>query len=422
MATGRSYTSAIRAFPDGVTMAIFDRSLIGPVLWFATSVVAIFGLCVGSFLNVVVWRLPRGESLSHPPSHCPKCGHRIRAWENIPVLSWLLLRAKCSGCGLPISCRYPLVEAANGLLWVAVWHRLWASGLPLTHAPAWFLLSSLLLAIALIDAELFLIPDRLVAFGLGAALLLALVFPETYSLGDGGPHVLLSLGVQAMLGALADGPRGLALARLLSGAAVGYGLLWLVRALGRRCWGRAVQRREAAVELLVRNGVLRGAGEDGRELAGILLHPEDRIRIDAEGGELRQEDGQTVELGPATVLLDREGIRHPERTATWEECAELRVRARQWSLPREVLGLGDLKLMAMLGAFLGPDAVFFVVAAGSLSGLLAGGGWMLLARRGLRPVPFGPFLAAAALAWLFAGPGLLSAYSSWLSGMLRSGA
>ncbi len=73
----------------------------------------LFGLAIGSFLNVVVWRLPRGESLSSPPSACPKCGHAIRARDNVPVLGWLLLRGKCRDCGEPISPRYPIVEAVH---------------------------------------------------------------------------------------------------------------------------------------------------------------------------------------------------------------------------------------------------------------------------------------------------------------------
>src|SRR5215208_3348672 len=85
----------------------------------AVVVIGLFGLVVGSFLNVVAWRLPRGESLSHPPSHCPNCGHAVRPRDNIPVLSWLLLRGRCRDCGNPISVRYPIVEAATALLWVA---------------------------------------------------------------------------------------------------------------------------------------------------------------------------------------------------------------------------------------------------------------------------------------------------------------
>lgn len=80
----------------------------------------IAGLAIGSFLNVVIHRLPLGESVVTPRSRCPKCGHQISGIENVPVLSWLALRGKCRGCGAPISPRYPLIELATGLLYVAV--------------------------------------------------------------------------------------------------------------------------------------------------------------------------------------------------------------------------------------------------------------------------------------------------------------
>ena len=82
------------------------------------------GLIIGSFLNVVAWRLPRGESLAHPASHCPRCDAPVKPYDNIPVLSWLLLRGRCRHCGEPISPRYPLVEAARpALLYAAVVDR-----------------------------------------------------------------------------------------------------------------------------------------------------------------------------------------------------------------------------------------------------------------------------------------------------------
>ena len=84
-----------------------------------TVVVGAFGLLVGSFLNVVIYRVPIGKSVVTPPSACPECGHRISPWDNIPVVSWLLLRGKCRNCAEPISARYPLVELATGLLFAA---------------------------------------------------------------------------------------------------------------------------------------------------------------------------------------------------------------------------------------------------------------------------------------------------------------
>jgi leader peptidase (prepilin peptidase) / N-methyltransferase len=84
------------------------------------AIAAVFGAVLGSFLNVVIWRLPRGENLATPPSACPSCGKAIKPYDNIPVLSWLLLRGKCRNCGARISARYPLVEALTAALLAAV--------------------------------------------------------------------------------------------------------------------------------------------------------------------------------------------------------------------------------------------------------------------------------------------------------------
>jgi len=78
------------------------------------------GLALGSFVNVVAYRLPRRESLVKPRSRCPQCGSQVRSYDNLPVVSWLLLRGRCRDCGARISPRYPVVEAAMALLWVAV--------------------------------------------------------------------------------------------------------------------------------------------------------------------------------------------------------------------------------------------------------------------------------------------------------------
>src|SRR5215210_3645232 len=91
-----------------------------PVLALPAGAALLFGLLIGSFLNVVAWRLPRRESLVRPRSKCPACGVQLSALDNVPLLSWLVLRGRCRRCGEPISARYPIVEAATGLLYVAV--------------------------------------------------------------------------------------------------------------------------------------------------------------------------------------------------------------------------------------------------------------------------------------------------------------
>ena len=85
---------------------------------------AVLGLMIGSFLNVVVYRVPLGRSIASPPSACPSCGSRIRPYDNVPVVSWLLLRGKCRYCSAPISIRYPIVEAIVGLLFTLAWWAL----------------------------------------------------------------------------------------------------------------------------------------------------------------------------------------------------------------------------------------------------------------------------------------------------------
>lgn len=94
-------------------------------LWFVVAVAALLGLAVGSFLNVVAYRLPRGESLLFPPSHCTSCDTAIKRRHNVPVLGWLMLHGRCAHCAAPISVRYPLVEAATGLVFALAAAGMW---------------------------------------------------------------------------------------------------------------------------------------------------------------------------------------------------------------------------------------------------------------------------------------------------------
>lgn len=124
---------------------------------FVIAVAGIGGLLIGSFLNVVVWRVPRGESIVSPPSHCPRCGTPIAPRDNIPVVSWLLLRGRCRHCREPISARYPLVEAFTGALFAgfAAWFG------PVAQLPAYLYLAAVGVALALIDYDVKRLPDPL---------------------------------------------------------------------------------------------------------------------------------------------------------------------------------------------------------------------------------------------------------------------
>jgi leader peptidase (prepilin peptidase) / N-methyltransferase len=118
----------------------------------------VLGLAVGSFLNVVMYRVPRGESVVSPPSHCPRCESPVRGRHNVPVVGWLVLRGRCADCRLPISVRYPLVELATGLLFAAIALRLdTVAALP---AYLWFVGAGV--ALALIDLDVRRLPNAIV--------------------------------------------------------------------------------------------------------------------------------------------------------------------------------------------------------------------------------------------------------------------
>src|SRR3954465_11800649 len=125
---------------------------------FVVLICAVLGLAVGSFLNVVIYRLPRRESVVRPRSHCPGCDTEISSRDNIPVVSWLLLRGRCRTCGMHISARYPAVELACAALFVAMGLRFpddWA-------LPAFLVLAAACLAGSVIDLEHMLLPNRVV--------------------------------------------------------------------------------------------------------------------------------------------------------------------------------------------------------------------------------------------------------------------
>lgn len=171
--------------------------------WFLTALAVSLGLAFGSFLNVVVHRLPRGENLARPASRCPACGAPIRAYDNIPVLSWLLLRGRARCCGAKVSPRYPAIELIGGLSGWAVLRRVLAEAPPDTAWPvalalfgAYFALCLGLVAIVFIDLEFMLLPDE------------------------------ITLGGTA-LGVVTWSLRGVPMREVVLGAAVGFIVIWL---------------------------------------------------------------------------------------------------------------------------------------------------------------------------------------------------
>jgi leader peptidase (prepilin peptidase)/N-methyltransferase len=158
---------------------------------FLLSVVGLLGLTVGSFLNVVIHRVPRDKSLVHPGSHCPQCGNPVRARHNVPVLGWLILRGRCADCGDRISARYPLVEAGTAALFVAVAARFgWSWELP-----GYLYLAAVAVALTMIDLDVMRLPDKIVLPSYGVAV--ALLTPVSIAAGD--PGALIRGGLAALI-------------------------------------------------------------------------------------------------------------------------------------------------------------------------------------------------------------------------------
>ena len=240
----------------------------------------LLGAAIGSFINVLVARLPAGESPVRPRSSCPACGARIRWYDNIPILSWLLLRGRCRRCAARIPLEYLLVEAGTAAVWVAI---AWFYG-PSWHGLQGAILISLVLAIALIDARHYLIPDPLSLGGLVAGLALAPL--------PGPPSVLT-----ALLGAVA-----------------GFAVLYVVGLVG------------------------------------------------------------------------------------------------EWMFKKPAMGGGDMKMMAMIGAFLGPSGAMLTIFLGALVGTIV---FAPVALRTDREVPFGVFLAVGATVTFLFGDAL----TGWYAGL-----
>ena len=181
------------------------------------------GAVIASFLNVVIWRVPRGESIVSPPSHCPKCNHAIRWYQNLPILSWLCLRGRCASCHAPISPRYILIETLGGVLFLAAFLRFGVS--PAT--PVLWIWISLMIVGSFIDFDHQLLPDFVTVGGmiLGVAAALADTVFAAYA-----GEWRFAWDWRTLLGS--------SLGWSLAGLSLGFTLLYLVRFCGSKAFGR----------------------------------------------------------------------------------------------------------------------------------------------------------------------------------------
>lgn len=190
----------------------------------------VLGLAVGSFLNVVIWRVPRGESVVRPASRCPGCSSEIAPRDNVPVLSWLLLHARCRGCGARISARYPLVELATGALFAGMAVRLSDAHHGWALLPAFLYLAAIGVALTAIDLDTQKLPNRIVLPSY--PVLLALVAVPSLLVGDAAALVRGLLAGAVLYAAyfvlcFATAGRGLGFGDVKLAGLLGFGLGWL---------------------------------------------------------------------------------------------------------------------------------------------------------------------------------------------------
>ncbi len=349
---------------------------------------ALLGAMVGSFLNVCIYRLPLDMSVRSPArSFCPACRRQIPWFQNIPVLSWILLRGRCSGCNAPIPARYLVVEILNAVLFAAI-------ALRVAHSNPWLLipygtLVSLLVVATFVDLEHMIIPDEVTWGGVAAGCVASLVFPDLHGAAGWGGGLLTAL----------------------LGAAVGYGGLWTVVEVGRLVFGRRrlVFDPPASVTW-VRTGETASLTVDGEELEWASLFPRgtEKVVMEVLAGEV---DGKPQRDPKWEWRFESLGT--AEGSLDLNQVNTVSAKVNILILPREVMGFGDVKFLAAIGAFTGWKAVLFTVMAASTAGALLGTAAFFLGKREWSSkIPFGPYLAFGAVLWIFAGPELLSAYWS----------
>lgn len=352
-----------------------------------------FGLIIGSFLNVVIHRVPRAESVAFPASHCGSCGAAVKPYDNIPVLSYLLLRGKCRACRTHFSWRYPLVEAMVGGLFFALAYR---------HGLTWMTIAemifvAIIVALTFIDGEHMLLPDVITY----PALLFALVAitAVTYaSAASGGQSFPLNAWLPEIFSASLVPWIGFVAFALAVPA------LWCVDKVENVLFGKYhdfdeveeteeekvfAQRWEQKTSRVVRATIITGVVV--QILWWIVTATQLPFSLPASYGLVQAAVGALV--GGGVLWLFRAAFFYLRGV--------------------EGMGLGDIKLMAFVGAFLGWQLVLFVFLFGTFLGSLVGGLAAVISRQGMKfRFPFGVPLGLATILTLFYGQAILSWYLS----------
>jgi leader peptidase (prepilin peptidase)/N-methyltransferase len=345
----------------------------------------VFGAIVGSFLNVCIYRLPRDLSVNQPRrSFCPHCRKEIPWHQNIPIVSWLVLRGRCANCGNRIAFRYFGVELLTALLFLALW-----LSFPWPYALVYAVFVSILIVATFIDFEHYIIPDQLTIGGMIAGVVCSFILPAL----------------------MRSESRWTALLMSALSAALGYFLLLFVLEAGKLAFGRKNirldrptafkwTRRGDDADLLV--------GDERSTWSEHFVREKDLLILRCDKAEIDDQPFGAVEL---RFHYDR--VQAGDREFLLDQVDEISGVARGLQIPREAMGRGDLKFLGAIGAFLGWRGALFSVFAGSLLGSIVGIATLIFGKRvWSAKIPFGPYLALGALGWLFFGERLIGWYLS----------
>lgn len=358
---------------------------------FWTVVYFALGCVVGSFLNVCIHRMPRSESIVHPPSHCPHCGYSIPWYLNIPLVTWLVLRGRCANCQASISFRYFVVEMLTGLLFTGVWlvhgtqdRPLGTGVLTLVYC---VLLAGLIVA-TFIDLEHYIIPDEITLGGVVAGFIFSFAVPALHEADN----------------------RVDALQKSFWGIVAGAGIVYLLLRIGKMMFGRQRFKLGENGKAVFTESVLKLPDEE-IPYEDLFYRKTDRIELHARQVELNDRCYWDVplSLSPQQLVVG-------EDTYNPEEVSYMTVVTEEILIPREAMGLGDVKFMAGIGAFIGWHGVIFSLMVSAMIGALTG---VTLVAAGKQEwssrLPYGPFIALATVLWIYGGSDF---YRWWLFGAL----
>ena len=339
----------------------------------------VFGCIVGSFLNVCIHRLPLGMSIVTPKSHCPHCKYSIPWYLNIPLVTWLALHGRCKNCGAPISPRYFIVELLTGAAFLGCWLAFGNASHPLQSMPLAFVyavfLAGLIVA-TFIDFEHFIIPDEITLGGMAVGFAASFFLPSLHDAST------LNVGMR----------------RSFIGAIVGAGAIYAILRMGKLLFGRQRVKLPVETKIIFTDTSVHLPDKEipyeelfYRESDAIVLHARTVELVD------RGYKDVLVRLSPSALEIGEEKM-NPDDVPCLEAVSTEIV------LPREAMGLGDVKFMGAIGAFLGWQGVMFSLMLSSMIGAVVGVMLIAMRRREWSSrMPYGPYIALAAAIWIFGG-------------------